>query len=233
MLEALSFLTTVGGARPLTRRAVPWLPWVGLATGAAVGAVWWAASEVLPPAPAAAIALIADLALTGLLHVDGLADSADGLLPHLERSRRLEVMAEPTTGAFGTGAVVVALLTRWAALVALAPGVAVVAALWGAGRVVMAAALVVCPSARPGGLADRLSDAPRQPVLASVGTALVVAAALLAGQPGSVVPLLSLIAGAGVLALASRRLGGVTGDVLGASCLVVETVGLLIAAAKW
>ena len=233
MFEALSFLTTVGGARPLTRRAVPWMPWVGLATGAAVGVVWWAAAEVLPPAPAAAVALLADLAVTRMLHIDGLADSADGLLPHLDRDRRLEVMAEPTTGAFGTSAVAAALLTRWAALVALAPGVAVVAALWAAGRAVMAVALVVAPPARPGGLAHRLGDAPREPVLASAGAALVVAAVLLFGQPGSVVPLLAVGAGAGLLALANRRIGGVTGDVLGASCIVVETVGLLIAAAKW
>ena len=57
-----------------------------------------------------------DLALTGALHLDGLADTADGLLPHMEQNRRLEVMTEPGVGAFALAAVTAALVVRWAVL---------------------------------------------------------------------------------------------------------------------
>jgi len=66
--------------------------------------------EVLGWPLAAALVLVADLALTGMLHVDGLADAADGLLPHhRDTARRLEVMAAPNVGAFGVAVVVFAL----------------------------------------------------------------------------------------------------------------------------
>ena len=74
-----------------------------------------------PPAVAGGLAVAADLALTGMLHLDGLADSADGLLPPLPRDRRLAVMRSPDVGAFGVAAVVSAIGLRWAALAALDP----------------------------------------------------------------------------------------------------------------
>ena len=101
MRRALAFLTPLGGASTPSPGALSWFPLVGALIGVAVGGVWWLAAKGWGPAPAAALAVAADLALTGLLHVDGLADSADGLLPHLDRQRRLEVMAEPGIGAFG------------------------------------------------------------------------------------------------------------------------------------
>ena len=79
VVAALGFLTTLGRpVRPSPRRCV--VPVVGAVVGGAVGLVWWGAEEIWPPLVAAALAA-ADLALTGLLHVDGTADSADGLRP--------------------------------------------------------------------------------------------------------------------------------------------------------
>ena len=66
--------------------------------------------------------VVADLGLTGLLHFDGLIDSADGLLPPLTQARRLEVMADPHAGAFGVAAAAAVLLVRWASLATLRPG---------------------------------------------------------------------------------------------------------------
>ena len=75
--------------------------------------------------------IAADLAVTGMLHFDGLVDSADGLLPPLDGpDRRLEVMADPATGAFGVGVGGGVLLLRWASLASLAPSPALLGALW-------------------------------------------------------------------------------------------------------
>ena len=94
--------------------------------------------------------VLADLGLTGMLHLDGLADTADGLLPHLTRERRLEVMREPTVGAFGVGAVVIVLLGRFAVFATLRPAPLLVAALWCTSRTAMAAVVDRVPYARRG-----------------------------------------------------------------------------------
>jgi adenosylcobinamide-GDP ribazoletransferase len=212
---------------------VPWFPWVGLLLGAVVGATWWTAAEAFGPLTAAALVVAVDLALTGMLHLDGTVDSADGLLPHLVPLRRLEVMAEPGVGAFGVGAGVTVLLLRVAALAETDARPLTVVALWTASRALMAVAVVWLPRVRPGGMAATVGGAARQPVAVSVGMALVVAVIALVGAPGGPLPLLGLAAGAGVLVLGLRRLGGVTGDVVGAAGLAAETTGLVLAAARW
>src|SRR5688572_19455932 len=81
--DALSLLTTLGRrGGGLSARALPWFPVVGLALGGLLGGWWWLAEHWWPVAVAAVLVVFADLALTGMLHFDGLADSADALLPH-------------------------------------------------------------------------------------------------------------------------------------------------------
>ncbi|MGH9165873.1 MAG: adenosylcobinamide-GDP ribazoletransferase, partial [Acidimicrobiales bacterium] len=149
--QAVAFLTPFGGAATPTPAALGWFPVVGGGLGLALGGLWWAGSQLWPPAVAAAVVVAADLAVTGLLHLDGLVDSADGLLPHLPPDRRLAVMAEPSAGAFGVGVAVVTLVLRWTALAALAPAPLLLAALWCASRTAMAAAARSLAYARPGG----------------------------------------------------------------------------------
>jgi len=93
--QAVGFLTIVGGAGTPTTGALVWFPVVGALVGAVVGTAWYAAASWFPALVAAALAVIVDLALTGMLHVDGLADSADGLIAPMPRERRLEVMSDP------------------------------------------------------------------------------------------------------------------------------------------
>ncbi len=236
MIAALAFLTPLGRAREPDRTTFDWFPVVGALLGAAVGLVWWGAHEVWSPLVAAMLAVAADVALTGALHVDGLADTADGVLPHLDRDRRLAVMAEPDVGAFGVTAVVLTLGLRVAVLASLPPDVALPAALWCASRTMMAVAARSVPYARTGGglAAAFLGRSPA--TVALIGTALAVAI-VLAAEVGPAPGLAALsalaAAGAATVALARRRLGGFTGDVLGAAGIVGETVGLLVAAARW
>ncbi len=234
MRSALSFLTPLGGPATPSAGALPWFPVVGAALGLVLGMAWWAAALVWPPLVAAAVVVVVDLALTGMLHLDGLADSADGLLaPHLDRQRRLAVMADVDTGAFALGAVVSVLLARLVAVAALAPAPLLLAGLWCASRTAMAVGARSLDYARPSGLAT--------PFLGGRAAGLAAGGCILAlvlvvgghGLAGVAALVASLAAAAGVLALGRRRLGGFTGDVLGAAGMVAETAGLVVAAARW
>lgn len=236
MRSALGFLTVVGGAAPPDRRAPAWFGPVGAVLGLAVGGTWWVAGELWPPLVAALVAVVVDAALTGMLHFDGLADSADGLLPPMDRRRRLEVMATPDIGAFGVLVVTLVVAARVAALGALHPDPLLVAGLWTGSRAAMALALAWLPYARPmGGAASGFRAGPAPPALAALAAGCVVAAWAFDGGwgPGLAVAAGGLAGFGAVVTLACRRLGGYTGDVLGAAGLVAETMGLLVAAARW
>ena len=234
LAQAVAFLTALGRARRPTPGAVPWFPVVGAAVGLLLGLVWWGAAQVWPPFVAAAVVVAGDLALTGLLHLDGLVDSADGLLPHLDRERRLAVMRAPDTGAFGVGAAVAVLLLRWSALGAVHPDPLLLGGLWCASRTGMALTLGHVRYARDEGIARDFTGGGRHTlllVLAGAG-----ALGLAAGwsvPAGPAAGAAALVTFGMVVLLGFRRLGGFTGDVLGAAGLVAETVGLGVAAARW
>ena len=236
---AVGFLTPLGGASTPAPTALRWFPVVGAAVGAAVGAIWWAAGQLWPAPVAAALAVVADLALTGMLHFDGLCDSADGLLAHLSRERRLEVMASPEIGAFGLAAGAAALLTRWTVLATTHPSPLLLAALWATARTCMALTVAVVPYARPGGLAqvfrppDGRAGARGVPVAVAGLVGALALGALWRPLAGPAAVTAAVAAAAAVVLFAQRRLGGFTGDVLGAAGVVGETVGLLVAAAHW
>jgi len=232
---ALSFLTPFPGARVPSPRALRWFPVVGVVIGLLLGALWWATAKVWPLPVAAFLVVAADLGFTGMLHLDGLADCADGLLPHMSRERRLEVMREPTTGAYGVGAVVVMLLGRFAVFATLRPAPLLVAALWCASRTSMAAVIGRVPYARrEDGLASAFVGAP-VPVVAVVVTVAATAALAAAWSvpAGPVAVASSVMAFCAIVGWANWSIGGFTGDVLGAAGIVGETVGLLVAAARW
>lgn len=234
MRAALAFLTTLGGARGPGPESLPWFPFVGLGIGAIVGAVWWGAGEIWPPLIAAVVVVAADAAVTGLLHIDGLADAADGLFVHgATPERRLEIMRTPEVGVFGVAAVCFILLGRVAGFAATAPDPLLVAGLWTASRTIMAVTPAVLPYARREGLASGFLQGPprRWP---AVGVLVAAALCVVAAGWGGAAALLALLLTAGViLLLARRRLGGFTGDVLGATAVTGETVALLVAAAQW
>ncbi|HEY6275086.1 MAG TPA: adenosylcobinamide-GDP ribazoletransferase [Streptosporangiaceae bacterium] len=283
MRRAMSFLTPLGGAATPAPSALPWFPVAGALIGLGVGGAWWGASRVWAAPAAAAIAVITDAALTGMLHLDGFADAADGLLPPLPRSRRLAVMADPQIGAFGAAALVIALLTRFGAFAAMAPSPLAVSALWAGSRTLMAVVVGTVPYARPGGLAQAFLPSPAtaaapapigpasatpapatpapaasapvasapaatapagpvlprsprlRPVLLGLAGALLAVGLAVAGRgvQGLAAVAAGAVAGAAVVFLGWRRLGGFTGDVLGAAAVAGETVGLLTLAWQW
>lgn len=237
MRQALAFLTLVGHGEKPTPRALVWFPIVGAIVGIAVGGVWWATAQVFPLPVAGALAVLADLAFTGMLHVDGLADSADGLLPPLPRDRRLEIMRDPRAGVFGVVAVVAVLLVRFAVLGSLVPGsirsALVMGAIWCTSRTAMAVIATTMPYARPHGLASAFVGG-RPALTVAVGVPLAIGLGVVGTDPHvrGVLAVAACALGAAVVATFARtRLGGFTGDVLGAAGVVGETVGLILLAA--
>jgi adenosylcobinamide-GDP ribazoletransferase len=128
-------------------------------------------------------------------------------------------------------------VTRVAALAALDPDPLLVAGLWAATRAAMALTLGLVPYARAvtGGAAAGFAGGPAAPALLTLaaGLAVVVATTAAGVGPGLATAAAAAAGFAAVVAGAVRRLGGYTGDVLGAAGLVAETVGLLVAAARW
>ena len=236
-LAAVDFLTVAGRGRVPDRRSLSWFGAVGLLIGAACGLVRWGTGGWWAPVLAAVLTVAVDLVLTGALHLDGLADTADGLLPHLDRSRRLAVMAAPDVGAFAVAAVVVTLLLRTTALAtADVEGwrwVVLLAGVWCLARAGMAAIVTTVPYARQeGGLATAFAGG--SPLVAVPSALIGVVAVVVGGGWGGLAGAgAGVAAGAAVVALAWRRLGGFTGDVVGAAGMILETVALVVVAARW
>ena len=184
----------------------------------------------LPAALSAALVLAVMVVLTGAMHEDGLADCADGFWGGWTPESRLEIMADSRIGTYGVVALVLSLLVRWTAIVALMQAETYLGALVAVAalsRVPMLALMWKLPGARPGGLSDRTGRPARDSVLLASAMALLVALlvsgfAALAGALG----IAAVTWAAGRLAL--TKIGGQTGDVLGATQQLAEVAGLMI-----
>jgi adenosylcobinamide-GDP ribazoletransferase len=225
--SAIAFLTRIPVDGGEIATGAPLFPVVGAAIGAGVGAVAYGLAQVVPPLAAAGIGVAAGAVVTGGLHLDGLADTADALGAR-SRERALEVMRDHATGAYGASALALDLIVKTAALAALTSGAHVVLFATAAGAlsravpVVLAAAL---PSVREdgAGAAFRVSTSAAF-IAAFIAAGIAVAADTL---------LIAVVAGVIVVlgAWLRRWLGGVTGDTLGAATELAETAVLVAAAA--
>lgn len=221
----------VPGADDTRAAASVWAwPLVGAAIGAAAAALAWAAVWIgLPPAAAAGLALGLGIMATGGLHEDGLADCADGFWGAHTPERRLAIMKDSRVGSFGVLALILGLGLKWALLTALIDAGASSAALIGAaalGRAAMGAMLARMAFARDDGFARHVGHAPA--AAAAVGVGIAVGGMLLLAGPGPALAALVAVALTVFFAarLAKAKIGGMTGDVLGATCVVAETAAL-------
>lgn len=211
-------------------------PLIGAAVGLAGGLVLMlAAKSDLAPLGCALLALGLQALLTGGLHEDGLADVADGIGGGADPARRLEIMRDSRIGAFGVLALVFVIGVKAAALSSLmGPGFGV-AALVAAGafsRGLMPVAMNLMRPARIDGLGAGAGKPEAHAVWTALGLGVVGLFLLLSASQAFAAILLCLIFCGALSALAHRRLGGYTGDVLGALQQIAETA-VLIAAAGW
>ena len=220
-------------------------PLVGLCVGAATAAVLWAASLLFPPAVAVGLSIMGSVLLTGGFHEDGLADTADALGGAVGRERALEIMKDSRIGSYGALALILMLGLKAAVLSAMLPALAIPALLL-AHTASRAAPVVLIRVLRYAGdlahakakpLAQRVS---RSGVVVAIGWVVCVSAALVMAVPARAPGIAS---GLVLLALGTlwsahwlhRRLGGYTGDALGATQQVTELLVLLgwLAASQW
>lgn len=222
-------------------RPAAWFPAVGLFLGGlgfglATGVEALSRLGSLPRSASltsAALVVASWCVLTGFLHWDGLADVADAAWVPSDRSRRLEVMADSRTGAFGATAIaLVGIVQVAAASDAIASGgLAVFVAAPVLGRLAATFGAWFGTAARPSGLGASVVARPRVTDLLIASAALVGAAAAYSAAGGAwLAPCAGVLAALAVPHLLASRFGGVTGDVLGASVLLTETVVLVVAA---
>ena len=235
LLAATAFLTrlpvpgTFGAAD--VGRAVAYFPLIGAGLGLVSGATAIALAPLVPPRLAALLVVSLAAWMTGAIHLDGLADTADGLGGGSSREETLRIMRDPTLGAFGVIALVLVLGVKVEALAALIERgaalpqliVAAAAARWGA--VLLAWSL---PYARPeGGLGLAVTERMR-PADVAVATVFAATIAAAAGVRTALPAFAAAVIVAGLLRRSCRRrLGGVTGDVLGAHTELCEATALL------
>lgn len=234
LAAALQFLTIVP---PLVRRpfreaelagALHCFALVGLGLGAVLMLLDQVLLRLFPSPLASALVLAAWIVLTGALHLDGFFDTCDGLFGGRTPEDRLRIMRDHRVGAFAVIGGVLLLLIKFQALAVLSDATTALLLAPVLGRTAMVLVVVAFPYARAEGLGRAMKDHARWVhVVLPIATALVVAGRL-AGPLGLVAmgsaALLALAAGW----FASRRLGGLTGDLYGALCEIVEVLTLLV-----
>jgi adenosylcobinamide-GDP ribazoletransferase len=184
---------------------------------------------LFPPNLAAALLLALWAGLTGLLHLDGFMDSCDGLLPPRDPARRLEIMKDSGIGAFGAVGVVLLLLVKFNALMALPAGYRLPALLLipALARWAMTWAMARYPLARKEGTSVFFSAGLGWPqVIVASGVGL--AALGLLGWLGGLLVGITWLTMTLIAFLAMARIAGLTGDVYGAICEVTETILLIV-----
>jgi adenosylcobinamide-GDP ribazoletransferase len=241
---ALSFLTTlpvrIRSELPpgALGRAAFWFPWVGLLLGFLLVGGKLLLGLFFPPLLSAALVVALWAALTGGLHLDGLADCCDGLLAAVPPNRRLEILRDPRLGTFGGVGLALHLLLKTLAIASLPSPSPVTQT--SAGLPPFLAPLLLAPvlarwlilpagrgrMARPGGLGAEFSLGLTWRSLA-LSALLPLALTALAGSRGLLAATVSLLATLGILRLAHQRLGGLTGDVLGLAVELTELSVLL------
>ena len=225
----------LGGNIPSLADARWAFPLVGIIVGGAIFLCYMFASLCdVPPFLAAIIAFAVGLFITGALHEDGLADSADGLGGGSDKPAKLEIMKDSRIGSYGVIALVLVMATRIGSLSELDPSwhlfwslisIAMIS------RLIMVLYLDVLPAARDEGLGKDASDMDMAGIKLAAFLSMPALAYLFIFAPASLV--LMVVAAAGFAYLAKRQIGGQTGDICGAGQILSETIGLIALATIW
>lgn len=233
LLAAIQFLTIIpfpksftGGEKEL-EKCMPFFPVVGLLIGMIIAAVDYVMGLILPPLPASVMTAIAMTAISGGLHMDGLADTADGFFSARPRERILEIMRDSRTGVMGVLAVAFVIVLKVSLLISVLPpfrpGIIILMPL--AGRCSFVVMMTALPYVRrEGGLATAFGTG-KSWLNVLWASAFLLAAGWLAGRwMGITAGFSALLAAALFSVYCFRKIGGYTGDTLGAGCELMEVI---------
>lgn len=239
-LAAIQFLTSI--PIPLKRelgpeqlgRATSYFPVVGLIIGLVLAGLNWLLLLILPPAAVNALLIVALVILTGALHLDGLADTCDGIAGHKSTEERWQVMRDSRTGAFGVVGIVLVLLVKYVTLNSIPPvfTTAVLILMPVVSRWTMVYAIFTYRYARPSGLGTAFKQATRWPQF-TAATVITLAVALamfpLFSLAGIILIFGTLIITTALAFYLGYKFAGLTGDTYGAINEVSEVMLLVIA----
>ncbi len=240
LIAAFQFLTRI----PLSGRdsdlgslgsSSAWFPLVGLFIGGLMAGCSWLLVGVFPASVVAALLIAVSILVTGGLHIDGLMDSADGLMVVRDREKTLEIMRDSRVGAMGAIAAVVVILIKWTLITAVLDsgdhGLILAALLLTPvlGRWAMVIGLFLFPYARSeNGLGKVFAAGTGRLQLVAASLITLAAAWLLCKTVGLLTLLGVLLITAAVSYGVSKRIGGLTGDTYGALEELGEVVSLLL-----
>lgn len=232
-----AFLTVFPVARALEMpparlgRSMAFFPAIGLILGLGLVVLDWALGAFIPRPVLDCLLILILIAATGALHLDGIADLIDGLAGGRDREGILRIMKDSRVGAIGAVGLVMVLLLKYLSLshIALEHKSAALMFMPAAGRWIQVILAAYCPYVRPeggtgGAFVDNVGE--REALIASL--TLILAAVILFGMTGFFILLLLGLATIGLIRYFEIRLGGVTGDVLGASTEIMEVLTLLL-----
>jgi adenosylcobinamide-GDP ribazoletransferase len=235
---AVSFLTVLPVANadgsPGERLGRAYFPAIGALIGFSAGVAYVVSAGLTAPLLGAAVAVAVLAVMTGALHLDGLADSVDGLMAHGDATRRLEVMRDPRLGSYGVTAITVVLLLDVAAIASMSPiralaGLVVAGAL---SRLATLGVITFVPYVRPAGLGVAAWDERHRGLDLAVGAASAAVVCLLDWKRALIaLPLVALVS-VTLAAVARRRVGGATGDICGAAAELCQLAVLLVFAVR-
>jgi len=234
---ALSFLTRWPVSLPETladgamARCMWAFPLVGGLIGAIIAALYLLAGHLWPAWPCAFIALAAGMMLTFALHEDGLADCADGFGGGRDKDRIIAIMRDSRIGAYGTLALIVSVLLKASIIVSFVNPAAPLIIAHMMSRAALPVVMTLMPPASSGGLAAGFGTLPRWTAIIAVILALAVPCWLIPYR-AAVCVIAAVLAGGAVALLARRKIGGYSGDVLGAIQQCVELAVLLAILAR-
>ena len=233
-LAALTFLTTIPVSGKKFQKddftnAQRFFPLVGAIIGIIAAIVCYVLFQIFPQQVAAALSTITLLILTGGLHIDGLSDTADGFLSHRNREKTRAIMKDSCIGSFGSLAQICLLLLKFTALLSLADFACLallIAPLTGRTAILLISHIV--PPADTTGLGYTVNSGKSKFALNGGIICSFLLAALIFGVNGILAILLALAAAWILGKISKRKIGGYTGDILGAGCEISEAVTLII-----
>ena len=234
---ALSFLTRIPirhKHEPQVGSAAPWFPIVGIVVGAIVGGVAWGVSNLTTPIVGAAVGVLVGVAVTGAFHEDGLADIADAFVGGWTTEQRLKILKDPLHGSYGVVAICGSIVLRICALSAIPPRDMFTAAI-AAHCLARAGALglmLTTALARHEGLgSDYVSSLRTSRAATSLSVSLLIVIVLTGVWSVAVVGA-TIVGAATIRCWSKKKIGGITGDVLGAAEQLSEALILVALCAR-